>query len=186
MNIVLASASPRREELMKKTGLAFIIDPADIDERAVEEKSAKKLAVKLAIKKAEAVASRHPNSIIIGSDLVVAYKDRQFGKPENTQDAKDMLLLLRGKTHQMFTAVAVINTKNAKIATAVEEASITMRNYSDQEIDEYIATGEPVDKAAAYAVQGIGRKLIERFTGNMEAIIGLPTKNVLRLISEVK
>ena len=186
MNIVLASASPRRLELMKKTGLAFTIDPADIDERAVEEKSAKKLAEKLAIKKAEAVASRHPDSIIIGSDLVVSYKDRQFGKPENSKDAKAMLQLLRGKTHQMFTAVAVVNTKNAKIATAIEEASITMRDYSDLEIDDYIATGEPADKAAAYAIQGIGRKLIERFTGEMDAIIGLPTKTVVRLIAEVK
>ena len=186
MKIILASGSPRRKELMEKIGLKFEIDPAEIDERKFKEKSAEKLVEVLAVKKAEAVATRHPNSIIIGSDLTVALDDHQIGKPENATDAKKILKLLRDKTHQVLTGVAIINTANNKTASAVETANVKMRDYSDKEIDNYIATGEPLDKGGAYAIQGHGRKLIEKFSGDMELIIGLPTKTVLKLIKEVQ
>lgn len=186
MKIILASGSPRRKALMEKIGLPFEIDPADIDERAFEEKSAKKSAEVLAIKKAEEVAERHPNSLIIGSDLVVAYEDQQIGKPIDAADAKKILQLLRGKKHQVMTGVAVLNTENGKMASAVDTADITMKNYSDKEIDDYIATGEPMDKGGAYACQGLGEKLIEKLSGDIEVVIGLPTKIVLKLIEKVK
>ena len=186
MKIILASGSPRRKELMEKTGLKFEIDPADIDERKFSEKSADRLVEILAIKKAENVAERHPNSLVIGSDLIVAHEDQQIGKPKDAADAKKILQHLRGKTHQVLTGVAIIDTANNKTASAVETANVKMRDYSDKEIDNYIATGEPLDKGGAYAIQGHGRKLIEKFSGDMELIIGLPTKTVLKLIKEVQ
>ncbi|MDO8513296.1 MAG: Maf family protein [bacterium] len=186
MKIVLASGSPRRKQLMETTGLAFEIDIPDFDERGVVEKSAHKLAEILAHKKAKSVASRHPDSIVIGSDLVVAYLDKQIGKPQNEQDAKEILQLLRGKTHQVITSVAVVNTGNKKQATAVNISNVTMNNYTDKEIDDYIATSEPMDKGGAYAIQGIGGKLVEKFDGDIETIIGLPTKTLTSLIKKVQ
>lgn len=184
--IVLASGSPRRKDLMDKTGLDYIIDPADIDEREVKEKSAEKLVEILAIKKAENVAVRHPDSIIIGSDLIVSLNDKQYGKPDDDADAKRMLKILRGTSHNILTGVAVLNTKNSKIATAVEKVDIKMRDYSDKEIDDYILTGEQSDKAGAYAVQGLGGKLLESYKGDWDAIVGLPIKSLDRLIKEVE
>lgn len=184
MKIVLASGSPRRKELMEKTGLEFEVDTADFDERSISEKSTKKLVEILAFKKAESVAKRHPNSLIIGSDLLVSYKNTQIGKPNDAKDAKKILQLLRGKTHQVYNGIVVINTKSNKFAKIVEVANVTMCNYSDREIDDYIATGEPLDKGGAYAIQGLGKKLIEKFEGEKEIIIGLPTKTVLKLMKE--
>jgi len=171
--------------MMDRTGLKYEIDPADVDERTFQDKSVTKLVEILAIKKAEEVAKRHSNSIIIGSDLTVSYKNHQLGKPEDEKDARRMLRLLRGKTHQVVVGVVVINTKNGKTASAVEIANVTMRDFSDREIDEYIASGEPLDKGGAYAIQGLGGKLIEKFEGDKETVIGLPTKTVLKLIGEV-
>lgn len=182
MKIVLASGSSRRKEQMKKTGLEFEVDPADFDERSIREKSPQKLVEILAYKKAESIASRHPNSLIIGSDLLVSYKNKQIGKPNDVKDAKKILQLLGGKTHQVYNAIAVINTESSKTAGAVELAEVTMRNYSEKEIDDYVATGEPLDKGGAYAVQGLGGKLVKEFKGDKEVIIGLPTKTVLKLI----
>jgi septum formation protein len=182
MKIILASGSPRRKEQMQKTGLEFEIDPADFDERSVSEKSTKKLVEILAFKKAESVAKRHTNSLIIGSDLLVSYKNKQIGKPKDAKDAKKILKLLRGKTHQVYNAIAVINTESGKTASIVEVAEVTMRNYSDGETDNYISTGEPLDKGGAYAIQGLGGKLVKEFKGDREVIIGLPIKTVLKLI----
>lgn len=182
MRIILASGSPRRKEQMQKTGLEFEIDPADFDERSISEKSTKKLVEILAFKKAESVAKRHPNSLIIGSDLLVSYKNAQIGKPNDAKDAKKILQLLRGKTHQVYNGIVVINTKSDKIAKIVEVANVTMHNYSDREIDDYIATGEPMDKGGAYAIQGLGGNLVKKFKGDKEVIIGLPIKTVLKLI----
>ena len=183
MKIILASGSPRRKELMEKIGLKFEIDPAEIDERKFKEKSAEKLVEILAVKKAEAVATRHPNSIIIGSDLTVALDDHQIGKPENATDAKKILKLLRDKTHQVLTGVAIINTANNKTASAVETANVKMRDYSDKEIDNYIATGEPLDKAGAYAIQGHAAAFIEKIEGSYSGVMGLPLYETAELLA---
>lgn len=186
MNIILASGSPRRKELMEKTGLEFDIDPADIDERKFQDKSAKKLTEILAIEKAKEVAKRHPDSIIIGSDLVVSYQDHQLGKPTNENDAKKMLKLLSGKTHQIFTGVAIINTQNNKTASIVDVANVTLAQLSDREIEDYVETGIPMDRAGAYGIQDLGGKLVKEFEGDKETVLGLPTKIVLELMEKVK
>lgn|SRR3990167_798451 len=186
MKIILASGSPRRKELMEKTGLKFEIDPANIDERKFQDKSAKKSAEIIATEKAKEVVERHPNSIIIGSDLVVSYLDHQLGKPTDEKDAKKMLELLRGKTHQIFTGVAVINTQNSKITAEVDTVNIIMSQYSDELIDEYIKTGIPMDRGRAYGLQDLDGKLIKGFKGDKETILGLSTKIVLELIEKVK
>jgi len=186
MNIVLASSSPRRKELMEKTGLKFEIDPADIDERKFQDKSAKKLTEILAIEKAKEVARRHPNSIVIGSDLVVSYLDHQLSKPTDKDDAKKMLKLLCGKTNQVMTAVAVINTENNKTASVVDVADVTLADLSDQEINDYVETSIPMDRAGAYGIQDLDGKLVANFQGDQETILGLPTKIVLELIEKVK
>lgn len=186
LQIVLASGSSARKELMKKVVPEFVTDPADIDERSVTNKSAKTLVKTLAFKKAEEVSKRHPNSIVIGSDLIVALRGHQVGKPQDIADAKKILQLLRGKTHQIMSGIAIICTKNNKSTSTVDVVDVTMRNYSDAEIDEYIATEEPLGKGGAYAIQGLGRKLIKDFDGDMEIVMGLSTKTVKRLMKKVQ
>jgi len=185
MKIVLASSSPRRKKIMDEIGLGYIVDPANIDEEAVKCKTAEELARTLALSKAETVAKRHKNSIVIGSDLVVSIQNQRIGKPRDKEDAKRILKMLRGKTHQVITAVAVIDTANGKRASGIGVAGITMKNYSDKEIDDYIATGEPMDKGGAYAIQGLGSKLIKSFSGDKEVVVGLPTKLLFKLLKGV-
>jgi len=186
MKIVLASSSPRRKHLMGKAGFKFEIDPADIDERAVKEKSLKKLVEKLAIMKAKEVAKRHKNSVVIGSDLMVSFRGKQIGKPNDNKDAKNILKMLRGNTHQIMTGVAVINTESNKIASKVDVADVIMRNYSEKEIDDYIATGETESAGGAYQILREGKRLVEKFEGDIETISGLPTKVVFELMEKVK
>lgn len=187
MKIILASASPRRKELLEKTGLEFSIDPANINEEKIYEKSARKLVEILAIEKAKEVAKRHPDCIIIGSDTAVVLDDKVLGKPKNKADAKRILQMLRGKTNYVMTGVAVIKTENNKILSRVEIGTVKMKNYTDREIDDYIATGEPMDCAGAFKIQGLGGsgRMVKEFSGDEETIIGLPTKNVMELLEEI-
>ena len=182
MKIVLASSSSGRQMLMKEAGFDFIVDPADIDERKYNYKSAKKLVKILAQKKAEVVAKRHENAIVIGSDLMVSFQDKQIGKPDNAEDAKRILKILRGETHQVLTATTVINTKTGEINTIEESANIKMRQYSDREIEQYVSTGEPLDKGGAYAIQGRGRSLVESINGDEATIIGLPMQELKKYL----
>ncbi|MEI6316437.1 MAG: nucleoside triphosphate pyrophosphatase [bacterium] len=182
--IILASTSPRRKELLAKTGLAFEICPGDYEEDMTLQMEPKELAKFLSLGKAQSVVSKFPDALIIGSDTFLSFEDKVLGKPHTPEKAKEMLQMLRGNMHSVLTGYAIIDTKNNKIINDVVETKVCFKNYSDQEIDEYIATGEPLERAGGYAIQEIGKKLVEKIDGDLDSAIGLPVKNILESLKE--
>ncbi len=178
--LILASASPRRKEICELLGLEFSIVPAE-NEIEIDKTIAPEKAVELvALSKAQEVLKKYPDAVVIGSDTAV-YCDNQFlGKPENKEDAKRMLKMLSGKTHHVYTGVAVISKE--KQISFCEKASVTFMNLSDEEISWYVSTSEPYDKAGAYAVQGLSARFIEKIEGDFFAIMGLPCNKTYKAI----
>jgi septum formation protein len=181
--VVLASASPRRHELLDLIGISHEVVPASIDESVRGREGPAKHAERLAREKAGVVAGRDSKAVAIGADTIVLIDKKILGKPANTVDAGSMLRLLSGRTHTVVTAVAVARGK--KIVSAVEKVSVTFRALSDDEIDAYIATGEPMDKAGAYGIQGYGATIVERIEGDYFAVMGLPLVKLVSLLAEV-
>jgi septum formation protein len=181
--VILASASPRRHELLNLIGIRHEVVPASIDESVRGRESPARHAERLAREKAGVVAARDPNSIAIGADTIVLIDKKILGKPVNSVDAGSMLRLLSGRMHTVVTAVAVARGK--KIVSAVEKVAVTFRALSDDEIDAYIATGEPMDKAGAYGIQGYGATIVERIEGDYFAVMGLPLVTLVSLLAEV-
>lgn len=171
MALVLASASPRRRELLPALGVAFEVVPADIDESG-DDDDATRLALDLALRKARAVAADRPADTVIGADTIVVLDGRQLGKPADTAEARAMLEALRGRTHHVVTGVAVIGGDGE--ATDAVTTAVTMRDYADDEVTRYIASGEPFDKAGAYAVQDPEFAPADAVDGCRCAVIGLP------------
>lgn len=170
--VVLASASPRRVELLKKLFDDFEVLPADIVEHE-EIRDPKELAVALASEKAYAVADMRPNSLVIGADTVVVIGDELLGKPLNVSDAIRMLSRLSGMTHRVCTGVCVV-APNGDRVEFVEETHVTFREIAGDEIEQYVATGEPMDKAGAYAIQGGAAKFVAGVDGDYDNVVGLP------------
>ena len=174
---ILASSSPRRAKLLKDAGLDFIVIPSLVDEVVDEKYKPSDLVVELAKLKALSVAKDYPNDIVIGADTIVVFEDQILGKPKDEEDAYRMLKLLSDDRHVVYTAVALI--KGDKIKTFVSETEVWMKNLSDLEIWNYIHTGEPMDKAGAYGIQGEGGSLVDHYKGDFFTIVGLPLKDVL-------
>lgn len=183
LRVVLASASPRRHDLLDLVGISHEVIPANIDESVRGRESPRKHAERLAREKASAVIGRDPNLIAIGADTIVLVDGKILGKPANSVDAASMLSLLSGREHTVVTAVAVARGK--KISSGVEEVSVKFRKLSDDEIDAYIATGEPMDKAGAYGIQGYGATIVERIDGDYFAVMGLPLVRLVSLLREI-
>jgi len=183
VRVVLASSSPRRHDLLDLIGIRHEVIPADVDESVQGRESPAKHAERLAREKAGVVAGRDPKAVAIGADTIVLIDKKILGKPANSVDAGSMLRLLSGRVHTVVTAVAVARGK--KIASAVEKVSVTFRELSDDEIDAYIATGEPMDKAGAYGIQGYGATIVERIEGDYFAVMGLPLVKLVSLLGEV-
>ena len=183
LRVVLASASPRRHELLKLIGIPHEVIPANIDESVRGRESPRKHAERLSREKASAVVDRDSNVVAIGADTIVLIDKKILGKPANTVDAGSMLSLLSGREHTVVTAVAVARGK--KIASGVEEVAVKFRKLSDDEIDAYIATGEPMDKAGAYGIQGFGATIVERIDGDFFAVMGLPLVRLVSLLADV-
>jgi len=183
VRVVLASSSPRRHDLLDLIGIRHEVIPADVDESVQGRESPAKHAERLAREKAGVVAGRDPKAVAIGADTIVLIDRKILGKPANSVDAGSMLRLLSGRVHTVVTAVAVARGK--KIASAVEKVSVTFRELSDDEIDAYIATGEPMDKAGAYGIQGYGATIVERIEGDYFAVMGLPLVKLVSLLGEV-
>ncbi len=180
--IILASASPRRKELCELLELEFSVIPAK-NEIEIDEKIAPEKAVELvALSKAEEVFSLNPQSTVIGSDTAV-YCDNEFlGKPKDKEDARKMLKMLSGKTHFVYTGVAVIN-KDKRVSFC-EKAAVTFMKLNDEEIEWYISTSEPYDKAGAYGVQGICARFIEKIEGDFYSIMGLPVNRLYKTLKD--
>jgi septum formation protein len=180
--LVLASASPRRQELLRNAGITFEVQPADIAEAPQFGEAAKDCAERLAREKAQAVASQRPHDCVLGADTVVVVDGQILGKPSDAADAARMLRLLSGRQHQVITGVCVV--VKGKSSVASETTLVTMSEITDQEIADYIATGEPMDKAGAYAIQGIASRWIPHIEGDYSNVVGLPVALVFRMLQE--
>lgn len=182
MTIVLASASPRRQELLRAAGIAFTVQPADIYETPLAGEAARECAERLAREKALFVARDRPEEWILGADTIVVVDDVILGKPRDTDDALRMLRMLSGKNHEVITGVCLVAPAGGEIVTGSETTLVTMCGISDDEIHEYVATGEPMDKAGAYAIQGIASRWIPRIEGDYGNVVGLPVALVYRML----
>lgn len=181
--LVLASASPRRQELLRNAGIAFEVQPAHITEDPLPGESAKNCAERLASEKAIAIAGQHPHDVILGADTVVTIDGQLLGKPSDAADAARMLRLLSGRKHQVITGVCL--ALEGHISVASETTLVTVNELTDQEIADYIASVEPMDKAGAYAIQGIASRWIPRIEGDYFNVVGLPVALVFRMLREL-
>ena len=183
--LILASGSPRRRELMEQTGLAFTVIPAETDESVAEGLPPRTMVKHLARQKALAVAEKNPGAVVLGADTVVAIDGEVLGKPKDEEDARRMLRLLSGREHCVHTGVCIVRPDGTAI-TFCETSRVTFRGISPDEIDRYVATGEPMDKAGAYAIQGRGAKLVRDYSGDYTNIVGLPAWRVLRVLNRLQ
>jgi len=196
--IVLASASPRRQEILRNAGISFSVQAADIDETPLKDELPRACAERLAREKALAIWHTHPQDLVLGADTIVVVEESILGKPVDADDAARMLRLLSGRVHQVITGVCVAgavgsasaadggSSRNAdeQPATGSETTLVTMNELSDEEIRGYVATGEPMDKAGAYAIQGIASRWIPRIEGDYSNVVGLPVSLVYRMLRE--
>lgn len=174
--IILASRSPRRRELLEKCGIEFTCIPADIDESIDEQGDLAEEIRKLSMRKADAILQEYPDAIVIGSDTIVVCEGKVLGKPANEKDAAEMLGMLSGNTHQVYTGLCIKSRQKTYSTCSVSEVKFVP--MTDNDIREYIATGECSDKAGAYAIQGYGGRYIEEIRGDYYAIMGLPLHQV--------
>lgn len=180
-SIVLASASPRRAELLTQIGVSFRACPADIDETPGAGEAPAHYVERLAREKALAILVSEPDATVIGSDTSVVLGGRILGKPVGPEEAKDMLQRLSGNTHQVMTAVAVASATACKSRISVTE--VRFRQLSDAEIEAYVSTGEPMDKAGGYGIQGRGGIFVEELRGSYSAVVGLPLQETAELLA---
>jgi len=176
-DIILASASPRRATLLTQIGLPFRICPSALGEdgeAALDHETPEACATRLALAKAKDVAARLGQGLIIGADTVVTCRGRILGKPRNEEEARGFLLTLAGQTHRVVTGVAVVDAGSGRTESDVAVTAVTMRPFGLQEALRYIATGEPLDKAGAYGIQGRGALLVDGIRGDYFNVVGLP------------
>ena len=181
--LVLASRSPRRAELLQRLGLRFACEPADIDERYEGDEMPAAHAERLAREKAFVAAGRHPDALVLAGDTVVVLGRDVLGKPRDAADAVAMLERLGGRAHDVYTAVAV--RWRGRTESAVERTRVWMRALPRADLEAYVATGEPLDKAGAYGIQGYGAALVERIEGDFFAVMGLPVVRTLVLLERL-
>ena len=207
--LVLASASPRRQELLRNAGIDFEVQPADVDETPLAGEGARECAVRLAREKALAVWRKRPEDVVLGADTIVVVDGAILGKPVDAEDAARMLRLLSGRVHRVITGVCVVvagvrsqesgigeksgvrtfaseipKSENCELRTGSETTLVTMNALSAEEIREYVATGEPMDKAGAYAIQGRASRWIPRIEGDYSNVVGLPVALVYRMLRD--
>lgn len=181
--VVLASSSPRRRELLNLIGIAHTVSPADIDETPLPGELPRPHAERLAREKAGVVAEREPNALVIAADTIVIVDGAILGKPQNQAEAESMLRRLSDRGHVVLTAVAVAH--GGTVVSDVESVAVTFRELSEADIARYIATGEPMDKAGAYGIQGFGATIVTRIDGDYFAVMGLALGMTVRLMGSV-
>jgi len=179
--LVLASQSPRREQLLKMLGLQFDISPADVDETYRKGENAKAHAERLAREKALKVSARRPEALVIGSDTVVVLDRKVLGKPRDHEEAVEMLMRLQGRTHRVETGIAIA-TPDQLVLSGVESVRVHFRPFDRDIAEAYVATQEPMDKAGAYGIQGFGAAIVERIEGDFFAVMGLPIGRMLAVL----
>lgn len=182
---ILASRSPRRQELLQSIGLEFLVDPPyEYEEIHPENRSAHEIVKINAIGKAESIAQNHRNAIVLGVDTVGAFQDHILEKPDDHEHAVEMLRMLEGTTHEVLTGLCIIDTETDRKITAVESTKIEFVPMTDQDIEKYLEKGESMDKAAAYAAQGIGSIFVKSFIGDYFNVVGLPMYRLNLMLKE--
>ncbi|EEL49112.1 MULTISPECIES: Maf family protein [Bacillus cereus group] len=179
--LILASGSPRRKELLELADVSFEIVVSEIEETIGAYSSPADIVMSLALQKASAVAENHDECVVLGADTIVTYESRILGKPTDEKEAKEMLQLLSGKTHEVYTGVALISKE--KTVTFYERTEVTFWELTEEEIDAYIASKEPLDKAGSYGIQGKGSIFVQHIQGDYYSVVGLP---IARLVRELK
>jgi septum formation protein len=182
MSFILASASPRRRELLAAAGFSFDIDPVDVDESLVPGESPGTFVVRVALLKARTASQRHPSRLVVAADTAVVVDDEVFGKPADAADARRMLGRLSGRSHDVLTGVALVG--GGREDTLVERTTVWFAALSNGDIEAYVATGEPMDKAGAYAIQGLASRFIPRISGSYTNVVGLPVASVWGLLTK--
>jgi len=182
--IILASGSPRRKELLSTLEIPFEIITSGVSEEVDPNLDPVEMVKVLAKMKATAVAKKIQEGLVIGSDTTIAFEDRTLGKPTSQENAKQMLEMLRNKKHQVISGIAILDSSSMRIEVGTVTTSIRMRNYSDQELIGYIATGEPMDKAGSYAIQGKGSSLIAEIEGCYNNVVGFPLCELVKLLEK--
>ena len=176
--IILASGSIQRKNLLESIGINFEFEKSNYEEDMSEKLPAYRLVQKLALGKAQDVAEKHPNAIIIGVDSFVIFNNEFLGKPHTPQKARATLKKISGKRHESIAGIALIDTKNKKVITDYETTGVWMNELTDKEIEDYIKTGEPLDKAGSYAIQKLGCILVNKIEGGYTNVIGLPVNKL--------
>ncbi len=176
LHLILASGSPRRRELLAKMGYDFEICVPDVDEHVSGH--ARDIVAILSQRKARAAAAHYTEGTVIASDTLVSYQGTPLGKPENEADAARMLKMLSGNTHEVFTGVTLLDAASGRRMTRVVRTGVTFRSLSDAEIAAYIATGEPMDKAGAYGIQGGAGRFVVKLDGSFENVMGFPVDDI--------
>lgn len=180
--LILASGSPRRRELLDLMGLTYTVETPDVDESFSGRPS--ETVMEISRRKAAAVAARHSDLIIIAADTLV-FADGALGKPHTPERAKEMLRSLAGNWHHVYTGITVINTRSGRILRNVDKTRVHLVPMTEQEIDAYVATGEPLDKAGAYGIQGMGGMFVDRIDGSYSNVVGLPMSMLRIMLAQV-
>ena len=180
--LILASQSPRRKYLLEQAGLRFTIVPSPFDESSIQPEAPADYVRRLAQGKADVVAAHHPWAWVIGADTIVADGDQLLGKPDSVVSARRMLTSLSGKTHQVYTGFCICRHHDGTTFLEAVCTDVTFKDLSANEIEWYIQTGEPFDKAGAYAIQGMGTFLVRRINGSYSNVVGLPVCEVIEIL----
>ncbi|WP_102345405.1 Maf family protein [Bacillus sp. Marseille-P3661] len=177
--LILASGSPRRKELLEKANIPFEIIISKVDETFDPNEGPDEIVKSLALQKAEDVSKHQPeDAVVLGADTIVTFEDQILGKPKDKDEAKKMLQLLSGKEHVVYTGVAIVTKGNR--SAFYEPTKVTFWELEESEIDQYIESGEPFDKAGAYGIQGLGALLVKRIEGDYFSVVGLPISRTVR------
>lgn len=185
MKVILASQSPRRRELLAQMGVKFDVVPSNFDEWLDDSRLPEDVAKELALGKAREVAIAYPDALVIGSDTIVEIDGQQLEKPKDAEDAKRLLTLLSGKKNTVFTSLAVVCLEQGLEIVLAGSTEVTFKPMNETAIDKYIASGDPFDKAGAYGIQSGAAPLVEYIEGDYDTVIGLPTRELSRILNEL-
>lgn len=182
--LILASQSPRRQELLGQMGVEFEVIPSNYEEKLDDSRDVEQVAIELGLGKTRYVAARYPDALVIGSDTIVSIDGAQSEKPVDTDDAKRTLRRLSGKKNVVTSSIAIVGINQGIELTGTDSTDVHFKELSDEIIDAYVATGDPMDKAASYGIQSGGDVLIDHIVGEYDTVIGLPSKLLSSLLSE--
>ncbi len=182
--LILASASPRRKALLEQIGLKFMVDASYHAEKVPLDLKPEQLVEALSREKARTVARKYPDALVIAADTIGVLKGKIVGKPHSAEEASQMLQMLSGKSHQVITGFTVLDSASGKTVTRKVETQVYIRNLSSAEIESYVKSGEPLDKAGSYAIQGLGSVIVEKIIGDYYNVVGLPLNALTESLKE--